>query len=73
MAVCIKTGWSIEYVETLLPSEQLRLLEISMQLDPLVTTKPMRENNEQDLIEMEQILSDKDKWEASNEVTNLET
>jgi|TARA_R100001530_G_scaffold44221_1_gene33591 hypothetical protein len=44
-----------------------------MQLDPLVTTKPMRENNEQDLIEMEQILSDKDKWEASNEVTNLET
>jgi len=60
-------------VETLLPSEQLRLLEISMQLDPLVTTKPMRENNEQDLIEMEQILSDKDKWEASNEVTNLET
>lgn len=60
-------------METLLPSEQLRLLEISMQLDPLVTTKPMRENNEQDLIEMEQILSDKDKWEASNEVTNLET
>ena len=60
-------------METLLPSEQLRLLEISMQLAPLVTTKPMRENNEQDLIEMEQILSDKDKWEASNEVTNLET
>ena len=60
-------------METLLPSEQLRLLEISMQLDPLVTTKPMRENNEQDLIEMEQILDDKAKWEASNEVTNLET
>ena len=73
MAVCIKTGWSIEYVETLLPSEQLNILEIGLQLDPLVSTQPTRENTEKDLIEMEQILSDKDKWRASNEVTNLET
>ena len=60
-------------METLLPSEQLNILEIGLQLDPLVSTQPTRENTEKDLIEMEQILSDKDKWRASNEVTNLET